>query len=300
MKPDETPLLFWKMSDYALTKAKDGMDHRAKVEEERVMKGEQIIVVHSEALRDFDDIKQLIQGGLKFLQLMKTNIKGEAADLGSGTGMGATILSYESDFDKIYAVEFSEQFCTRIMPDVFDKFKADFKKINRVVGDFNNLEVPDNSISLLLDVDSFHHSEDLNITFKECHRVLKQGGVIISIDRAWPNSVSREELDRKLDVEFSDKWKTLYGIPTSQIFRRRDYGEHEYTINEWSQYYANNGFTVFVFTQIHPPILNRLFLKLPTFELSIRIASIRAKLGFKRHFIYGFNPIKKLFVAIKT
>ena len=300
MTPNQTPILFWKMSKYALTKAKDGMDHRARVEEERVLNGEQITFVHSEALRDFDDIKRLIQGGLTFLRLMKINFDGNAADLGSGTGIGATILSYEPNFGNIYAVEFSEQFCTKIMPDVFDKFKANVNTISRVVGDFNNLETPDESLSLILDVDSFHHSEDLNITFQECHRVLKQGGVIVSINRAWPDSVSREELDSKLDIEFSDNWKNLYGIPTSQIFTRRDYGEHEYTIKEWCNYYKANGFSVYVFTQIHPPIFNRIFLKFPTFNLSIRIASLLAKLGIKRHYIYGFNKMKKLFLAVKT
>lgn len=299
MENKSSDVLYWKMSELALEKAKNSMDHRAKIEEERILSGEQIKNVHTQALRDFDDIKKLIIGGVNFLRIKKINFQGNAADLGSGTGMGATILSNLPEIKKILAIEFSEQFVLRIMPEVFINFNADKSKIIRVVGDFNSLEIESNSLSLILDVDSFHHAEDLNITLKECHRVLKPGGVIIAVDRAWPDKFTRDELEKKLDKELNDHAKRLYGIPEGQSFTRRDFGEHEYTIKEWMTYYEENNFQVDVFSQVHPPALNRIFLKLPTFELSIKFASMLSRLGLRRHCIYGFNPTRKLFVAQK-
>ena len=275
------------------------MNHRAHVEKQRLLNGEQIAKIHTEALRDFRDIQLLINGGFDFLRYLKIPAKGIVADLGSGTGMGATVLSKQPDIQKVYAIEFSEQFVLEIMPEVFSQFRAEQSKIIRVVGDFNNIELEDGSLAVILDVDSFHHSEDLNATLKECHRVLQPGGVIISIDRAWPDTYTREELDAMLDREYNDATKKLFGIPVGQSFTRRDYGEHEYTIKEWAFFYKQNGFETNVCSLIHPPALNRIFLKLPTFQVSIFLASIFSKLGMKRHYIYGFNPTRKLFISIK-
>ena len=299
MEDQTTRIEYWKMSDLALVEAKRGMDYRAEIEQDRILNGEQIANVHTQALRDFKDIKQLIVGGLQFLKSKSINYKGIAADLGSGTGMGATILSYQPEINKVYAVEFSEQFVVRIMPEVFAQFKADETKIIRVVGDFNILEVEDESLSLILDVDSFHHSEDLDVTLKECYRVLKPGGIIIAVDRAWSDKLTPEQLEEKLDKELNDNAKKLYGVPEGESFTRRDFGEHEYTIKDWLSYYDQNGFEAFVFSQVHPPALNRIFLKIPTFAISIRIAALLSKAGLKRHLIYGFNPTRKLFVALK-
>ena len=48
-----------------------------------------------------------------------------------------------------------------------------FDKLECVIGDFNDLKVPDNSLDFVLDFDSIHHSEDFELTFKEIGRVLK-------------------------------------------------------------------------------------------------------------------------------
>jgi len=299
MESNPSDVLYWKLTEWALEEAKSGMDNRAKIEEERILSGENVEIVHTQALRDFEYIKQLIIGGVNFLRLKKIEFQGIAADLGSGTGMGATILSKLPEIEKVFAIEYSEQFVLRIMPEVFIRFDADREKIVRVVGDFNSLEIENNSLSLILDVDSFHHSEDLNITLKECNRVLKPSGVIISVDRAWPDKYTRKELDEKLNVEFNDHVKKLYGIPEGQKFTRGDFGEHEYTIKEWVKHYQQNNFQVDVFSQIHPPALNSIFIKIPAFEFSIKLAAVLSKLGFAKHLIYGFNPTRKLFVAQK-
>ena len=291
---------YWKLSDIANIEARAANDSRVMHEIDAHQSGRSLKDIHSETLRDYDEIKSLILGAVGFLRRHKFPFSGEALDLGSGTGIGATIISDLPELSRIYAVEYAENFVRNIMPIVFSDFKADSKKIVRVVGDFNQLKIEDNDLSLILEIDSLHHSEDLPITLKECHRVLKPGGVIVSIDRAWPDSMTRAELDSKLEVEYSDKQKKIFGIPPGQSYTRRDNGEHEYTIAEWLKFYEDASFEVYLFSQVHLPTFNSLLIKiLPGFKLSWILAYWLSKFGFHRLNIYGYNDTRKVFVAIK-
>lgn len=290
---------YWTISEYANIAARDASDSRARIENDRILKGEYLEKVHTEALRDFEEIERLILGGVTFSKFLGLEYQGNAADLGSGVGTGAAIISRLPEIENVHAVEISEQWVLNLMPKVFSEYKAIASKIVRVVGDFNNLRLEDNSLSLIVEVDSFHHSENIGKTLKECYRVLKPGGVIISVDRAWADSYTRKELDSMLDKEYTESQKALFGIPADQIYRRRDNGEHEYTIKEWFDFYQRNGFDSNVFTQVHPPKFNKLiFLRIPVNSFILFFAALLSRLGIRRHYIYGFGP-KKLFVCIK-
>lgn len=297
---DTSEILYWRLSDQANLVAMQANDSRATIESNQVKNGEQLISVHNEALLDYPEMERLIFGGIKFLDQLGIDYSGIAADLGSGVGTGATIISKIDEISKIYAVEYAEQFVTKIMPKVFYEFSAYAEKIIRTIGDFNNIQLDDNSLSLIVEIDSFHHSEDLNKTLRECYRVLKPGGAIVSIDRAWPDNYSRDELEKKLDIEYSESRKALYGISLTEVYRRRDNGEHEYTIKDWLSFFGQNKFDAHVFSQVHPRVLNRLLLsKIPTFEFTIFLSGILSRMGLKRHIVYGLNPTRKLFVCIK-
>lgn len=293
-------VLYWKMTELALQKAKESMNHRAEQESNALGQGINIQEVHGQALRDFVQLNELILAGFDFLKKIGLNVTGQAIDVGSGTGVGAGILSRLPFINKVYAVEFSEQFVLSIMPVVFESIQAETAKIQRVVGDFNNLEVPDQSLNYVLDIDSFHHAEDLDFTLRECARVLKPGGIIVAIDRAWDDHYTRAQLEAKLDVELNGNLKKKYGVPEGQSFTRRDFGEHEYTIREWIALFQKNGFKTTVFSQWHPPVLNRIWLKLPMQKLLMFMNSLLYRLGLRRFFIYGFGTTRRLFVCIKN
>jgi ubiquinone/menaquinone biosynthesis C-methylase UbiE len=296
---DNLQVLYWKMTDLALQKAKEGMDNRAKQESSALEQGLDIKETHGQALRDFAQLNELILAGFDFLKKIGHRISGQAIDVGSGTGVGAGILSRLPFISKVYAVEFSEQFVLSIMPVVFESLQTDTAKIQRVVGDFNNLEVPDQSLACVLDIDSFHHAEDLDFTLHECARVLKPGGVIVAIDRAWDDHYTRADLEIKLDAELNDNLKKKYGIAEGQSFTRRDFGEHEYTMREWQDLFAKNGFDSMVFSQWHPPVLNRIWIKLPMQALFMSLNAVLYRLGKRRFSIYGFGSTRRLFVCIK-
>ena len=150
------------MTDLAHEVAREAMENRATVEVDEVEKGQALESVHGQALRDYQQFEQLIGGALAFLKKNHHPAGGIAVDMGSGTGVGACILSRFEEVKKVFAVEFSAHFVEKVMPLVFEKYHANFSKIQRVVSDFNHLNVEDGSLGIILDIDSFHHSEDLD------------------------------------------------------------------------------------------------------------------------------------------
>jgi ubiquinone/menaquinone biosynthesis C-methylase UbiE len=300
MKNNLASPLFWGMTDLAHEVARKAMENRANVEVDEVEKGQALENVHGQALRDYKQFEQLIGGALSFLKKIGHPAGGVAVDMGSGTGVGACILSKFGAIGKVYAVEFSEYFVEKVMPLVFEKYDANTEKIQRVVSDFNRLDIGDNSLGIILDIDSFHHSEDLDRTLQECYRVLGPKGAIIAIDRAWSDRYMRAQLESKLDIEFPDYLKTKYNIPLEQHFTRRDFGEHEYTIGDWFAAFKKNGFEPSVFLLRHPPALNRFWLRLPTFEFSMILSSLLHRFGSRRLWAYGYAKERVMFVCRKV
>lgn len=294
LKPPE----YWSSTDFALEQARIGMDNRARSESLAVLSGESIEIAHEQAIRDCTDIDQLIRGASLFLQKRGRKFHGVAIDIGSGTGVGAALLS-KMAFNKIYALEISKQFVIQIMPIVFNNLNANQQLIQRVIGDFNNIQLPNESVDLIFDLDSFHHSENMNVTLQECYRVLKPDGIILIIDRGWDDDTSISYLNDLLDTDLNSKLKEKYKIPQEIKFTRRDWGEHEYRLKDWELFFYNNNFELQIFSQEHPPFLNSIFLNLPTFEWSINFAANRSKRGKTRHTIYGFNKNRRLMIAQK-
>jgi SAM-dependent methyltransferase len=300
MKIELAPPFFWGMTDLAHDVAREAMENRANVEVGEVEKGQALESVHGQALRDYRQFEQLIKGAMSFLKKVDHPAGGVAVDMGSGTGVGACILSGLDEIEKVFAVEFSEHFVEKVMPLVFEKYNANIEKLQRVVSDFNNLKVEDGSLGIVLDIDSFHHSEDLDRTLQESQRVLAPDGVIIAIDRAWSDRYTLEQLDAKLNMEFPDHLKNKYNIPLGQHFTRRDFGEHEYTIKQWFAFFKRNGFEPSVFLLRHPPTLNRFWLRVHTFEFSIALSSLLYRIGFRRLWVYGYTKARVMFVCTKV
>ena len=292
--------IYWSMTSLIREASQTAMDKRADREVSDVVQGKTLDDAHSEAIRDYPVFEQFIlQVALEFSHRLGLGWGSKAVDLGSGTGVGACILSKLPFMHHVYAVEYSEHFVQKIMPLVFERFGAQTEKIQRVVGDFNHQELEDRSLDLILEIEAFHHSENLEFTVQECERVLKPGGVMLVIDRAWPDHYTSEQLEAMLDKEFSAQLKTKYGIPAESSFTRRDFGEHEYTVQQCIIAFRRKGFAVTVFQHWHPPFLNRWWLKLPILKATVFLDAILYKLGFRRLRVYGFSNTRVLFLCIK-
>jgi ubiquinone/menaquinone biosynthesis C-methylase UbiE len=244
----------------------------------------------------------LLSGAINFLKGIGRPIKGISADLGSGTGVTACMLSKYPEIDEVYAIEYSEQYVTEVMPQVFEDFHANCRKIKRVVGDFNKIQLPDRSFDLIAELGSYHHAEDLLVSAMESYRVLKPGGAVIAIDRGWPDTTPQTQLDAILDKEFSPELKRKYGVPVEQSFTRRQFGEHEHKISTWENTFVKAGFRCIVLYQTHPegiPGANFVLNKLPAFQLSISLAIRSYKTGKRRIPVYGWAAQKMIFIFLK-
>ncbi len=221
-----------------------GMDHRAVLEAGIVAQGKDITEVHGERLREAPILERFLE---KACLVMGSPFRGVGADLGAGTATLAAILSRYPSVDKVFAVEYSRETVEKIMPLTFHRLKADSRKITRVVGSFNQMRFEDNSLDFAVEVLSFHHSEDIGATLREAHRALKQGGWLVTIEKAWPNHLHTAILESRLDAELVPDLKERYGIPLDQRFSRRMWGEHEYRVCDWVANFAAAGFETFAF-----------------------------------------------------
>jgi ubiquinone/menaquinone biosynthesis C-methylase UbiE len=114
-----------------------------------------------------------------------------------------------------------------------------------VIGTFDTLELPDNSVDFILEIDSLHHSDNLVKTLKESARVLKKEGVLIAIDRCHPNSFTDKEVEKALGITYSNEFLKSNGYPQNIILTRRDNGEHEYRLFEYENAFNKAGLEIF-------------------------------------------------------
>jgi SAM-dependent methyltransferase len=293
---------YWPMTPLLHTEAMERMDTRAQVEMKEVEGGIDIADVHGQAIKNYPVFERLMGGAASFLKQIGRPLQGRGADLGSGTGVGACIAANMPAVQQVYAVECSELFVKDVMPAVFEKFSGPAEKIQRVVGDFNALHVEDESLDFLVEIDSYHHSEDLDSSARESYRVLKPGGVILAVDRAWPDSTPQAELEAMLDREFNPALKRKYGIPEELPFTRRNWGEHEYTIKQWEETFGRNGFETITFIQKRAYIrgANFVLTRLPALQMSYWWAARSYRPApSNRYAIYGWAPQQVVFLFIK-
>jgi ubiquinone/menaquinone biosynthesis C-methylase UbiE len=160
------------------------------------------------------------------------NLHGTGLEIGAGPGIFSnSILKIFTNVKKIYLLDKA--------PNTFNLMKqvakqnSTLNKLDCIIGSFNDLKFPDNSLDFILDFDSIHHSEDFDLTFKEISRVLKPGGVLLCFDRAQPNYISKQQIKDMLDIEYSDEYKKENNINLNEKMNRKMQGETEPLLKDW-------------------------------------------------------------------
>ncbi len=185
-----------------------------------------------------------IDSFLSFIELViGRKIVGEGLEVGAGPGTHSAILANRPLVTRVYAVEASRLIVENLMPIVVPYvLKEKEGKVVGVIGDFSNLELPDESLDFVFDFFSLHHSPNLKRTLTEIHRVLRPGGVLICLDKARDDSLTEADLNKLLDVEYGANFKKEMGIPESQSHTRRMNGENEYRRSDWFRFFDEAGF----------------------------------------------------------
>lgn len=228
---------------------------------------------------------------------------GIGIELGSGLGvLSSCILKHEelkSQIQGIIALEAVRSFVDEgITLTGKTILGADYFKLLPTMGTFDEIPIQDESLDFALQFESFHHATALHSVISEVSRILKKGGLLFSIDRSWPDSVSDEFLNELLDHEYPKEWLAKRGYPPSIIKRRRDNGEHEYRDREWKAALKSAGFQELTYQPIHPPLkLWNVVKRIATIAHLDRVLAIKApaRRGLLRGALasrLGINPVR--------
>lgn len=227
---------------------------------------------------------------------------GIGIELGSGLGiLSASILKREEVSSQIKCIVALEAVRSFVDEGITLAGKTilgmDYFRLLPALGTFDDISIEDGSIDFALQVESFHHATSLDSVIPEVSRILKKGGILLSIDRSWPDSVSDEFINELLDHEYPKEWLAKKGYPPSIIKCRRDNGEHEYRDREWKTALASAGFQELIYQPIHPPLkLWNVVKRIATIAHLDRVLGIKApaRRGLLRGALasrLGINPV---------
>jgi len=202
---------------------------------------------------EISDIEKLFNFVEK--NFLKKKIEGIGLEVGAGPAALSSVLAEKSAVKQIYALEVCEPIVEILMPKVVKYILGkNEEKIIGVIGDFDNLKLPDSSLDFIFDFFSLHHSGNLGTTLKECGRVLKPGGFVLCFDKARPDFYSDADLNELMDTEYGEKDKARFGVLPDIEFTRRMNGEKEYRLKDWKSVFANTGFSAVDYFYLAKPI----------------------------------------------
>lgn len=179
--------------------------------------------------------------------VMGTSRWGVGIEIGAGTGYAAAALSRRPGVERVYVLEHSRELVERVMPLMFRVSGADERKLIRVVGDFERIDLVDGSLDFAVAFAALHHAENLERAVAELARVVRPGGFAVVLDRYQPDSMTDAELDGLLAFELPKELQQRYGFPEGSHVTRRDVGEHEIRLCEWKATFLRAGFEVHPF-----------------------------------------------------
>lgn len=186
---------------------------------------------------------------------MKTPFAGVGIELGAGTGLFSAAIASNNEVKRMYALELVPGMATSIIPKIANEYLGSEKsKLIPVIGSFDDIHLPNESLDFAFEYDAFHHSSDLDTTFREIYRKLKKGGLLILLDRCHPNALTDTEVEAMLKITYSEEFLVQNGYPIDLTLSRADNGEHEYRLDEWLPAIDSAGFKKVKYGKFYPRI----------------------------------------------
>tara|TARA_B100001093_G_scaffold511743_1_gene580290 strand:+ start:7783 stop:8619 length:837 start_codon:yes stop_codon:yes gene_type:complete len=201
---------------------------------------------YEEISKKFTHIKpHEIEHVLNLSSTVQLSLKGRGIDIGGGVGSVSSVVAKSNSVKEIICLEITENCVKKCHPVVIEEILGNqSNKVSSVIGDFDNLELNDNSLDFAIAWDALHHSNDAVKTLNEVNRVLMPGGHFVLIDRAHNNNTPDSEINRMLNVQYSKEFLIENYLPENKVLTREENGEHEYRYSEWELFFENSNFTI--------------------------------------------------------
>jgi ubiquinone/menaquinone biosynthesis C-methylase UbiE len=255
---DKSVILNWKV-DHELFDSSAVTNRDSQVKKLLKKSAEEIFLEYS--YHTSDEMTQLYSQVVSLLKSTGHDFKGVGLEAGSGVcGFSSNICNLCDNVDTIYAVELVPT-CSILARDITIPFicNNDDKKIINVVGSFDNIELSDASVDFFIEVESYHHSDDLIKSLNEAYRVLKPRGIIVLLDRSHSDSLTEEQRNFMLNLEYKESWLKDRGYDTLMMTRREN-GEHEIKYSEWVDSFSQTGFKLIRRFELRSVSLKKLLL----------------------------------------
>jgi ubiquinone/menaquinone biosynthesis C-methylase UbiE len=196
-----------------------------------------------------EDYTLIDEAGVDYILQQIPNSKnifhGQGIDLGGGVSLISSCIMKFFNPEKIFCLEIVEE-VVKTCHEKVQTFILGKKPDNiiSVVGDFNHVELPDDSLDFIIFWDSLHHARDPIISLQECKRVLKNDGFVIIIDKVHNNSIPDNEIERMLNIQYDESFLERSFRSKDTVLLRKDDGEHEYRFFEWENFFKISGFNI--------------------------------------------------------
>ena len=199
-----------------------------------------------------------------------TDIGGHVLEVGAGAGWLGSLISKYPDVKKMFILENDPVAIHETMPLVFKALEADESKITRVLGTFHHLPLPD-YFDFVIATGALHHSGNLKLVFEQVFSTLKPGGWLIASEPAFPNTMTKDEMNRWRNTSQGQR-KDLGGITITH----GEIGNYPWRLKDFESAAKTAGFAICPIT----------FSNQPTHTGSDTILSQRKAYGPKRKKIF--------------
>lgn len=172
------------------------------------------------------------------------DLKGEGMEIAAGAAVFATTLTrLYPNVIKVHALEIVPGMVTKLQPKIIEATNMTGRVIP-LIGDFNDIKLPDKSLDFVVGFNALHHSNTLHQTLLEVGRVLKPGGKLIFFDRTHPDHMTKEQEEFLINKEYGPEYKIHRGMDPNAPYKRKDNGEHEPRIRDWKIALQDTGLTL--------------------------------------------------------
>jgi SAM-dependent methyltransferase len=153
---------------------------------------------------------------------------GDILEVGAGSAWLSAELSKIPAVRSVTALDFSEWLVSRVMPPIFEAFRAETRKIERRRGDFHDLSAFGPARFDWVFADSaLHHATDVPLVLRQIGCVLKPGGALVAL---------REPVAPVLS------WRIRrMRAQTERALQEHGVEEPLYSRREWNAFFASAG-----------------------------------------------------------